>query len=61
MPTKRPSKVVTPKGWKRLKRGALIKSGDNYWFDGWHRTGATGMQVESTLYIRKIRKAKNEK
>ena len=52
-----------PKGWYRLKKGALIKERDEFWIGGmgWNRTVMAGRCIgdhvtSPTPYIRKLKR-----
>lgn len=49
-------KPIIPKGWRRLPKGTLLKTGDECWVGlGWVQTSLQGEAVEDrSIYIRRI-------
>lgn len=55
------SKIIIPKGWRRLRRGTTIRKGDKLWVHGHEVWGCTsyagekiGTPLTDCLYIRRI-------
>lgn len=52
-------KLKILKGWKKLRRGSVIKRGDRFWsifYQEWMLTQAQGEHVQShNVYIRKVK------